>query len=106
MAFDPHPSTWLGAGYTLSGSVAGFTTNTSGGTKCLTELTDTEAASATGDIREIARAFCVKMQTAYAGTASADRPTRMQIFKQNTATGETFTFVFQTTATSINVAAE
>lgn len=112
MAFDSKPSTWLGAGYTLASSVAGFTTATSGGTVCLSELTDTEANATTGDIRKLMYAVCEKFWQAYNGTATADRPAKMRIFRStssNDAAGtesRSYTITFDITATGTEVASE
>jgi hypothetical protein len=57
MAADLTPTTWFGAGYTLSSHVAGFNTNDASSNKLLTKLTDALANASTGDVRYIIAAM-------------------------------------------------
>ena len=57
MAFDPKPSTWLGAGYTTDSGAhtVTFNTNDASSNKLLKQLTDALANPTTGDIRDVVR---------------------------------------------------
>jgi hypothetical protein len=90
MAFDPKPSTWLGAGYTVASHVAGFNTQTASANKTLPQLTDTQADPTTGDIRDVAFAICESLYQAWLTQGSAAQPTRMTIAR-SAATGSTTT---------------
>ena len=82
MAFDPAPSTWLGAGYSLGTNQAIFNTSTHG-TPCLASCSSTNANATTGDIRTIVFAFCNKIYKSWVATASADRPARMTVTRNS-----------------------
>lgn len=111
MAFDPAPSTWLGAGYSLGTNQAKFTT-ADGGTPAATELTDAEAHATTGDVRKVFYALCAMMYSAWLAITSANRPTQMTLQRQtvtNDTTGETtvvFSFSFVTEVSAQEVADE
>lgn len=112
MAFDPTPSTWLGAGYTLGSNQAKFTTASAGSNVTATELTDAEANPTTGDIRKIFYALCAMMYAAWLAVSSGNRPQRMTLQRQtvvdDTAGTSTvvFSFSFVTQTTAQDVAAE
>ena len=88
MAFDAKPSTWLGAGYSLAANAITMNTATAGSDVTLPELTDAEANATTGDVRDVFFALAEAMYQAYNDTASADRPTKMRLYRSNT-TNET-----------------
>lgn len=78
MAYTKVPSTWLGAGATLSSHVIGFNTNDASSNKTLTQLTDADANMTTGDIRVIYYALCEKMFQSWV-TQSGSQPAKMTI---------------------------
>ncbi len=81
MAFDPAPSTWLGAGYTSDagpGTIS-FNTNDAAANKLLTQLTDALADPTTGDIRDVMMAVCEAFYIAASAIATPDQPVRMTI---------------------------
>lgn len=92
MAFDPAPSTWLGAGYTLSTHVVGLTTNDAVTNQILLQLTDALADPTTGDIRDVMMATCEAFFQAYAAIAAPDLPTRM-IVARTTSSGPSSTSI-------------
>lgn len=112
MAFNPAPSAWLGAGYTLASHVAGFTTATDSGAKALPQLTDAEADPTTGDIRKVSFAMLEALYQAWLAQSAADRPVRMQISKVQSADPvsgiitESYSFVFQNAISAQDVAPE
>ena len=86
MPFNPTPSGWLGAGYTLSGSgtTAAINFGISGNTAAtLPEITTAEANATTGDIRKIYYGIVEQLYQAFLSKATADRPNRMNITKQS-----------------------
>src|SRR5882724_11414548 len=111
MAFDPTPSVWLGAGYSLSSSVAGFNTNTAGSNKLLVQLTDALANATTGNIRSIMMAMCEAYFQAWQTQGTSAQPTKMTI-SRSTTTGPasttvfTYTFKFTVNASTFAVASE
>ncbi len=110
MAFDPSPTTWLGAGYSLASSVAGFNTDTAGSDKLLLQLTDALADPTTGDIRSVMMATCEAFFQAWTAVATPDRPDKMVISRTTSggASSTTFTYNLRFTvdATSIVVVNE
>lgn len=111
MAFDPSPATWLGAGYTLTSSVAGFNTNTAGSNKLLKQLTDTLGDETTGDIRVVMMAMAEAFYQAWQNIAAVDRPGKMTITKSSTSgqgstTVFTYTLKFIVDPTAFTMAAE
>lgn len=83
MAFDPKPSTWLGAGLTLVGHVLGLNTNDASTNKLLTRITDADADPTTGDIRKLAYALCEMLYAAKLSIDTPDLPSRMTIQAAN-----------------------
>jgi len=83
MAFNPAPSSWLGAGYTYASNAITMTT-AAGANAVLTELTAAEANATTGDVREVFFAMCEAFWQSWDAKVSADRPVRMSISKQST----------------------
>jgi len=112
MAFNPAPSSWLGAGYSLGTNQAKFKTATAGADIALPELTDAEANATTGDIRQVAYALAEALWQAWLAQEAADRPSKMGIAKNsvvNNADGtisHTYTLTFTNAITGQDVAAE
>jgi hypothetical protein len=115
MAFNPSPSSWLGAGYTLSGSgtTAAINFGIDGNTnETFPEITTTEANATTGDIRKIYYGIIDQLAKVYSEKASADQPNRLEVSKSsnvNSTTGlitTTYTFQFVLAATGLDVANE
>lgn len=81
MAFDPKPSTWLGAGYTVDAGAhtITFTTNDAGGTKALPLLTDALANPTTGDIRAVMFAIVEAFNAAWAAQGAGNTPLEMTL---------------------------
>ena len=118
MAYTPVPSTWLGAGYTLSGSGAtaainfGINGNTTGAT--FTEITAAEANASTGEIRKIIYGVVEGLYQKYLTVSAtpANLPNRLTISKNssvNATTGlitSSYTFSFVLEATGLEVTAE
>lgn len=103
MAFTKSPQTWLGAGYTVSSSKVQMNTASAGSNVVLTKLTDAQADPSTGDIRDVARAFCFALQEAWDDQTAGNRPTKMKLEKSTVAQGntvlqETYQFTFYTTS--------
>lgn len=75
------------------------------------ELEASEAAATTGDIRKVILALVDKFYDIYNGTAAADKPNKMQIYRSTSVndvagtTTRTYTFSF-TVDGSFEVAAE
>ena len=110
MAFDPHPSTWLGAGYSYASDAITFGTSTNAN-PTLTQLSNADANASTGDIREIIRALCYKFSAAWDATSEANRPSQMTIYKSITynssgAAVESYSFSFNVGVTYGNVSNE
>jgi len=105
MAFDETPTTWIPDwsedGTTISIPLATFA-----------ELTAAEADATTGDIRKILYALCEKFYDSWNNTVTADRPTRMTIYKSsspNVSTGittHTYQFRFENAVSAQDVADE
>lgn len=111
MPFNPIPSNWLGAGYTLTTNVAGFNTNDATSNKLLTKLTTAEANASSGDIREIIFSMIESFYQAWISKAEADRPTKLNITRNGNALPNgninyTYTFQLEVATTSLNVASE
>lgn len=112
MAFDPKPSTWLGAGYSVAGNAISLTTADKDGDKALPEVTDAEAHATTGDIRKVLFGLMEAVFQAWNGVEVANRPTMMMIQKgsyTNVETGNietTFTARFTAVAAGYEVADE
>jgi hypothetical protein len=87
MAFDPAPSTWLGAGYSAdsSGHTISMNTDDASSNKLLAQLTDALADETTGDIRNVTMAVCEAFYQAWKAIDSADRPTKMTITRTATS---------------------
>ncbi len=101
MAFNPAPSNWLGAGYTVdTGShTISMTTVTAGSDIVLEQLTDAKADETTGDIRDVAMSITEALFQSYLAQASPDRPSKMILAKSTTGGGDgislyTYTFKF------------
>lgn len=112
MAFDPNPASWI-SGWSTSGTSQTAGTYVSFPIASVPQLTSSEAqATSSGDVRKCWFAVIDKMFQTYNALANADRPTKMLIFKSanvNTSTGVTtysYTFQFETSATSEEVVAE
>ena len=109
MAFNPKPSTWLGAGYTTDSGAhtVTFNTNDAASNKLLKRLTDALADPTTGDIRDVVLAVSEAFYQAWltiAGTP-ANLPTKMTIARiaSTPSSGVTvfkyaFTFTINTSA--------
>ena len=113
MAFDPAPSTWLGAGY--DGDAGAHTiilnTNDAASDKLLAQLTDALADPTTGDIREVILAVVEAFFQAWGNVAEADRPDRMLISRLTTSGPSktirfSYTFSFQVDPSEFTVTAE
>lgn len=111
MSYSAVPSTWLGAGYSYAANQILLNT-AAHGTPLLTELTAAEADATTGDIRKIMYALAQMLYTKYTAIATADRPTRMAIYRGSTLdestnlVTRTFTLTFTLDASAIDVTAE
>ena len=112
MAFDPKPSTWLGAGYSLPCRRLCLPWSGKDGDKALPEVTDADAHATTGDIRKVLFGLMEAIFQAWNGVAVADRPTMMTIQKgsyANVETGQietTFTARFTAVAAGYEIADE
>lgn len=84
------PGAWFGAGYVAddTGHTVLFNTNDASSNKTFVELTDTEAAETTGDVRKVIFAIMEQLFTKYNSLATADRPTKMT-FQKSTAVNNT-----------------
>lgn len=94
MAFTPVPSTWLGSGYTLSGSGASATINfgINGNTNpTFTEITAAEANATTGDIRKILYGIVEGIYVKYQAVAAvpANLPNRLTVSKTSSVNSTT-----------------
>lgn len=108
MAFNEAPSDFFGAGYALSSSEVRLNTNTNGGTKLLTKLTDTQANATTGDARDVSRALCYMLYEQWLALTNTEKPVQMKFEKNVTvlaptadnpqALQEQFTFTFNVTS--------
>jgi hypothetical protein len=80
MAFDPAPSTWLGAGYDSDSGAHTITFNTddAASNKTLPLLTDALGDPTTGDIRSVAIALVEALYQAWLAQ-SGSQPTKMTI---------------------------
>jgi len=85
MAVDLKPSTWLGAGYTLSSHLVRIEDNDAANTnKTLAGLTDVEADPTTGDIRKVTFEFVEAMYQAWRTQVAANnQPTKMTITRSS-----------------------
>jgi hypothetical protein len=76
----------------------------------LAQVTDAEADETTGDIRKLVFGIVDALHLAWSRIASADRPTRMTIYKSSQSSGttltHTFTIVFVNEVASEDVADE
>ena len=89
MAFDPSPTAWLGAGYSLASSEIKLKTVTAGSNITLPEVTDTEANASTGDIRKVAFGIDEALYQAFNSKAVADRPAKMTRTRSDTVNSST-----------------
>lgn len=84
MAFNPQPSTWLGAGYSLASHVLGFTGSSASSNVTIPNLPDADANASTGDIRKIwfnmIEAF---YQMWVVQVAAANQPTKMTLIRSS-----------------------
>jgi hypothetical protein len=80
MSADIKPSTWLGAGYTLSVSKVGLNTSNHG-TPTLPQLTDAKADPTTGDIRDVLFAIVDAMYVKWLALGAAGQTTQMRLSK-------------------------
>ena len=117
MAFTKTPSTWLGAGYTLSGSGAtaainfGINGNTA---PTFTEITAAEAHATTGDIRFILYGILEGIFVKYQAVAAvpANLPNRLSVSKSSSVNSTTglittnYSVQFVLEATGLEVTAE
>ncbi len=92
MAFDPKPSTWLGAGYTVASHIVGLQTNDASSNKTLPQLTDALANATTGDIRAVAFAIAEALYQAWLSQAGS-QPAKMTITR-SAATGQNGTIIY------------
>ena len=78
MAFDPQPSTWFGAGYSLASHVVGF--KNAEGTNPILDVSDFNSA-ADGDVRAVIFAYMEAFADAWDTIAAdpTDLPTKMTI---------------------------
>lgn len=112
MAYSKTPSTFFGAGYSLSASEVKMTTATAGSNNLLTKLTDAEANATTGDWREICWSICYALYSKWAALSNSSKPTKAKFSKtivanpDLTTQTETYIFVFTTTINPSDVAAE
>lgn len=105
MAFDPAVATWLDNwsedGTDITVPIATFS-----------ELTAAEADAVTGDIRKVLFAICEKLWSVWTATATADRPSKMTLYRstqtnENTnVTRKTFQFIFDTEVSGQEVSDE
>lgn len=79
MAFNPAPSAWLGAGYSLAANAITLNTADAATDATLLELTDVEANATTGDIRAVFHGLSEGMFAAWLAQATADRPQQVSI---------------------------
>ncbi len=112
MAFDPKPSTWLGAGYGVTSHVAGFNTNDASSNKLLTQITDADADPTTGDIRKLTMALLETLYKAWL-TQAGSQPAKMTINRTQGNTRAldgsvqyTYTIKIQVLPSAISVPAE
>jgi len=94
MAYTPVPSTWLGSGYTLSGSGASAAINfgINGNTNpTFTEITAAEANATTGDIRKILYGILEGIYVKYQAVAAvpANLPNRLTISRNSSVNSTT-----------------
>lgn len=85
MAVDLKPSTWLGAGYTLSSHLIRFETNdAANANKTLAGLTDTEGDPTTGDIRKVLFEIAEKAYQSWrTQVAAVNQPTKMTLTRSS-----------------------
>jgi hypothetical protein len=91
MAYTQVPSTWLGAGYTLSGSGASAAINfgINGNTNpTFTDITAAEANATTGDIRKIFYGVVEGIYQKYLAQA-ANIPNRFSVSKSSSVNSTT-----------------
>ena len=94
MAYSSNPTTWLGSGYTLSGSGASAAINfgINGNTNpTLTEITAAEAHATTGDIRKILYGIVEGIYVKYQAVAAvpANLPNRLTVSKTSSVNSTT-----------------
>jgi hypothetical protein len=117
MAYTPVPSTWLGSGYTLSGSGASAAINfgINGNTNpTLTEITAAEAHATTGDIRKILYGILEGIYVKYQAVAAvpANLPNRLTISRNSSVNSTTnlittnYSISFVLEASGLEVTAE
>jgi hypothetical protein len=92
------PGEFFGAGYSLTSSEVKLTTNDNGGTKLLTQLTDSDANASTGKTQQVALALIEAVYQKYIAIATADRPSNMSVSRSSsvddTAGTRTIAYVF------------
>lgn len=110
MAFDPKPSTWLGAGYAVASHKAEYNTQDASSDKLLPRITDAQADPTTGDIRLLTYAQCEMIYAAWVAMLGVDLPVQMTLSKQDRSIGpniqRTFTFTFNVNGTDTTVLPE
>lgn len=112
MAFDQKPSTWLGAGYSLTANEIKLRTATAGSNVAIPEVTDAEANATTGDIRKVSFGLVEMLYQAWLTQAQADRPQRMNIVRNTftdpatNLTTQVYQLTFVNQVTAQDVAAE
>ena len=89
MAFNPAPSSFFGAGYTLSSNKVQLNTETAGSNQLLTKLTDAQANATTGDARDVCRALCYMMYEQWLELSAGNKPVQMTLQKTITARAPT-----------------
>lgn len=82
MAFDPKPSTWLGAGYSLGTHTIILQTADASTNKTLPQLTDAQANATTGNIRNVAFALLEALYQAWVAQAGS-QPTKMTVSRNS-----------------------
>lgn len=80
MAIDVKPSTYFGAGYSLSGNTIVLNTNDAASDKLLSKLSNAKANATTGDARQVALAIVEALYAAYvAQRDNNNKPKQMSV---------------------------
>lgn len=84
MAFNPAPSTWLGAGYSLASHILGFTGSSASSNVTIPNLPDADANATTGDIRKIFFNMDeMEYQAWVTQVAAGNQPTKMTFIRSS-----------------------
>ena len=108
MAYDPDTDSLWPAGFTVASHIVGFETS-DGGDPVLVGLSDTEAS---GDWRKLMYHMAEAFWQAYNSLATADKPTKMRMFRgtsNNDAAGtvtRTYTLSFDVDEGDVEVTSE